>query len=65
MFLNTFTSFQCSAHKYVVVNLVYTDGKEHYPIDYRIYAHAHQRDCQQTSQGKPCCLIAGMPRETT
>jgi hypothetical protein len=22
-----------------VVNLVHTDGKEHYPIDYRIYAH--------------------------
>jgi SRSO17 transposase len=59
-----------------VVNLVHTDDKDHYPIDYRTLPMkpmekpktTTSRKCSSTplptnkSRQKPCCLIAGMRR---
>lgn len=62
-----------------VVNLVHTDGQEHYPIDYRTLPVKRMekprmiilKRCSLTplltskSRQKPCYLIAGMQRGTT
>jgi hypothetical protein len=59
-----------------VVNLLHTDGQEHYPIDYRTLPVKRMEKQKTTtskrysltplptnkSRQKPCCLIAGMPR---
>ncbi|MGZ5044128.1 MAG: transposase [Methylobacter sp.] len=60
-----------------VVNLVHSDGQEHYPVDYRIYHNAADgktkprttisRTCSSTplptkdSRRKRCCSTVGMP----